>query len=100
MKKIIILAWFTFIYAQANDFLLKASLALKAGRYNDALKHISDSKKQENTNSEIYKIEGLIHEALNDRKNAIIAWKNCFKYSDNKELKKECKVHLKNLSIE
>ena len=64
MKKIIILALFTFIYAQANDFLLKASLALKAGLYNDALKHISDSKKQENTNSEIYKIEGLIHEAL------------------------------------
>tara|TARA_B100000767_G_scaffold42340_1_gene36117 strand:- start:2849 stop:3151 length:303 start_codon:yes stop_codon:yes gene_type:complete len=100
MKKIITVIILSFIYAQTNDLFFKASLALKAGLYNDALKHISDSKEQKITNPEIYKIEGLIHEALNNRVNAIIAWKNCLKYSDNKEQKEECKIHLNNLSIE
>jgi predicted negative regulator of RcsB-dependent stress response len=51
-------------------------------------------------NPEIYKIEGLIYEAINDRVNAIIAWKNCLKFSNDKKLKEECKIHLNNLSIE
>lgn len=100
MKKIITIIILSFIYSQENDLFFKASLALKAGLYNDALSHISNSKKQKITNPEIYKIEGLIHEALNNKANAIIAWKNCLKYSDNRGLKEECKIHLKNLSIE
>lgn len=100
MKKIILLIIISFTYCQTNDLFLKASLALKSGHYIDALKHISDSKKQKVMNPEIYKIEGLIYEAINDRVNAIIAWKNCLKFSNDKKLKEECKIHLNNLSIE
>jgi len=100
MKKIILLIIISFTYCQTNDLFLKASLALKSGHYNDALKHISDSKKRKVMNPEIYKIEGLIYEAINDRVNAIIAWKNCLKFSSDKKLKEECKIHLNNLSIE
>ena len=86
MKKIILLIIISFTYCQTNDLFLKASLALKSGHYIDALKHISDSKKQRVMNPEIYKIEGLIYEAINDRVNAIIAWNNCLKYSNDTKL--------------
>ena len=59
------------------------------------------SKKTNPTDSQIYKIEGLLHEALGNYKEAIKSWENCLKYSKGKQrLIKEAKNHLKNLLID
>ena len=89
------------LYGYQNDHLHNASLALRSGLYEEALVHIYDSKKINPTDAQIYKIEGLLHEALGNNKKAIQSWKNCLKYSKNKQkLIEESKNHLKNLLIE
>ena len=84
-----------------NDALVNASLALKSGMYEEALVHLSESKIKNPTDPQIYKIEGLLHEALGNNKKAIQSWKNCLKYSKGKQkLIEESKNHLKNLLID
>lgn len=101
MKIILFLVLLNFLSAYQNKYLQNASLALRSGLYEEALLHINDSKKIDPINPEIYKIEGLLHEALGNRKEAIQAWKNCLKHSKKRrELVKESKNHLKNLLID
>jgi Flp pilus assembly protein TadD len=99
MKKRYLLLFICSLFAQENN-LIKASSALRAGMFQEALMHISNSMMKNPKNSEVYKIKGLLHEALDEKENAIISWKDCIKYSKDERLNKEAKIHLKNLLID
>ena len=99
MKRIYILLFISFLFSQEKS-LERASSALRAGMFQEALIHISESVAKNPKNPEVYKVKGLLHEALDEKKDAIISWEKCIKYSKNKRLKKEAQVHLKNLKID
>lgn len=88
------------LLAGSNDALSKASAAMKAGMYKEALGHISVSQQSDMTNPDIYRMKALLHEALDEPNHALIAWQYCLKYSKNEILSSEAKVHIQSLSLE
>ncbi len=88
------------LLAGSNDALSKASAAMKAGMYREALDHISVSQQTDMTNPDIYRMKALLHEALDEPNHALIAWQYCLKYSKNENLSSEAKMHIQSLSQE
>ena len=100
MNYILILLFFSSLFSSPNDPLIKASLAMKAGLYREALFHVSKAKKIDQKNPEVYRLEAMLHEALNESDNAVRAWKQCMTYSNNKLLTEEAKIHIDSLTKE
>ena len=99
--KIFYLTFFvTIIFAQNSNSLIKATAALNAGMYEEALVHIKEAEKEDPANPNVYQMKALLHEALSQPKEALEAWKNCLKYSKDKKVKKQAKNHIKVLSYE
>ena len=71
---------------------------MKNGNYKKALTHINNANKINSKNPDIYKMKALIHEILDEPNQAKKAWKKCLKYSTNKYMNDEAKIHIKNLS--
>ena len=90
----------TLLLGGSGDAMAKASAAMKAGMYKEALGHISVSQKSDMTNPDIYRMKALLHEALDEPDHALIAWQYCLKYSKNEILSSEAKVHIQSLSQE
>ena len=100
MKKIISFLLVGLLFAGSNDALSKASAAMRAGMYKEALAHISDAQKSDKTNPDVYRMKALLHEALNEPKLALAAWQRCLKYSKDELLSSEAKVHIQSLTEE
>jgi len=99
MKKIIISFFLLlFLNASGSDSLNKAAIAMKNGNYKKALNHINSANKTNSKNPDIYKMKALIHEILDEPNQAKKAWKKCLKYSTDKDMSHEAKIHIKNLS--
>jgi tetratricopeptide (TPR) repeat protein len=86
--------------AGPNDALFKASSAMKAGMYQEALSHIAIAQKTDKNNADLYRMKALLHEALDESKPALSAWNDCLKYSKDKFLSSEAKIHIQILTIE
>ena len=89
-----------FLCADGPSALLKASAALNAGLFEEALRHISVAQKEDSKNAEIHRMKAFLHEALDDPKNALESWKACLKHSKDKNIRREAKIHIKNLMEE
>ena len=99
--KIFYLTFFvTIIFAQNSNSIMQATAALNAGMYEKALVHIKDAEKEDPTSPNLYQMKALLHEALNQPKEALEAWKSCLKYSKDKKVKRQAKNHIKVLSYE
>ena len=98
MKKILFISIISFLCAQDYQPLVKASAALKAGMYREALRHVTDAQKREPTNSDVYRMKGLLHETIDEPEKALKAWKRCLEFSETKEMKNEANIHIQNLS--
>ena len=83
--------------AQSGQQLEKVVFAMEAGLFQEALNQLTIAQSKEPNNAEIYKLKALLLEATNDNRKAIEAWNNCIKNTNNSDLIKEAKVHLKNL---
>ena len=88
------------IYGQNSNSIMQATAALNAGMYEKALVHIKDAEEEDPTSPNLYRMKALLHEALNQPKEALEAWKSCLKYSKDKKVKKQAKNHIKVLSYE
>ena len=62
--------------------------------FDESLKQLNKALKTDPTNAQIYKLKALLYEALNDSENAIISWNKCIKYSKDKNMTIEAKIHL------
>ena len=63
----------------------------------------SDIKKAQNespTSPDVHQMKALLHEALHEPKEALGSWKKCLKYSKDKKVKREAKIHIRILSEE
>ena len=83
--------------AQSGKQLEKVVFAMEAGLFHEALNQLAIAQSKEPNNAEIYKLKALLLEATNDNRKAIDAWNNCIKNTNNSDLIKEAKVHLKHL---
>ena len=103
MKKIMITLFIIFllfqkpIYSQSGTYLKEAISAMEAGLFKEALKQLDIARVKEPNNAEVYKLKALLYEAINENNNAITAWENCLKNTNNKDLIHEAKIHLEHL---
>ena len=98
--KMIFLLVFSVLFplsAQSGKELEKVVFAMEAGLFQEALNQLAIAQSKEPNNAEIYKLKALLLEATNDNRKAIDAWNNCIKNTNNSDLIKEAKVHLKHL---
>ena len=99
--KIFYLTFFvTIIFAQNSNSIIEATAALNAGMYEKALVHIKEAEEKDPTSPNIYQMKALLHEALNQPKEALEAWKSCLKFSKDKKVKRQAENHIKVLSYE
>ena len=84
----------TFSFAQQINHLHRAISAMEIGLFDESLKQLNKALKTDPTNAQIFKLKALLYEALNDNENAIISWNKCIKYSKDKNITNEAKIHL------
>ena len=94
---LLIFSMFIPLSAQSGKQLEKVVFAMEAGLFHEALNQLAIAQSKEPNNAEIYKLKALLLEATNDNRKAIDAWNNCIKNTNNSDLIKEAKVHLKHL---
>ena len=87
-----------FSFGQQKDHLYRAISAMEIGLFDESLKQLYKASKKDPTNAQIYKLKALLYEALNDNENAIISWNKCIKYSKDKNMTIEAKIHLEYLN--
>ena len=100
MKVFYLTFFVTVLFAQSSNSIMKATAALNAGMYEEALAHIKEAEKEDSTSPNVYQMKALLHEALSQPQEALEAWKSCLKYSKDKKVKKQAKNHIKVLSYE
>ena len=83
-----------FSFGQQKNHLHRAISAMEIGLFDESLKQLNKALKTDPTNAQIYKLKALLYEALKDNENAIISWNKCIKYSKNKDMINEAKIHL------
>ena len=81
-------------FGQQENHLHRAISAMEIGLFDESLKQLDRASKTDPTNAQIFKLKALLYEALNDNKNAIISWNKCIKYSKDKNMINEAKIHL------
>ena len=84
----------SFSFGQHKNHLHRAISAMEIGLFDESLKQLNKALKTDPTNAQIYKLKALLYEALKDNENAIISWNKCIKYSKNKDMINEAKIHL------
>ena len=67
---------------------------MEIGLFDESLEQLNKALKTDPTNAQIFKLKALLYEALNDNENAIISWNKCIKYSKDKHMTNEAKIHL------
>jgi len=97
MKKLLYLMVNIFLIGNQMDPLIQASDAINTGSYKNALEYVIIAQKLEPLNPDVYRMKALLHESLGDPKKAIISWEKCILYSNDKDIKSEAEIHIKNL---
>ena len=67
---------------------------MEIGLFDESLKQLNKALKTDPTNAQIFKLKALLYEALNEYENAIMSWNQCIKYSKDKNMTNEAKIHL------
>tara|TARA_B100000427_G_C15493604_1_gene588779 strand:- start:403 stop:708 length:306 start_codon:yes stop_codon:yes gene_type:complete len=98
MKKFTIIILISFLFGTDSDLLTKAILAIKNGDYKEALIHVNKAQNTNQKNPDLYRLEALIYEMLDKPIKAKIAWKKCLRYSKDKSMNREAKIHIQSLS--
>tara|TARA_B100000609_G_C16886160_1_gene267305 strand:+ start:192 stop:524 length:333 start_codon:yes stop_codon:yes gene_type:complete len=95
LSLIFLLTFFlNFSFSQQKNHLQRALSAMEIGLFDESLEQLNKALKTDPTNAQIFKLKALLYEALNDNENAIISWDKCIKYSKDKNMTKEAKIHL------
>ena len=84
----------SFSFGQQKNHLHRAISAMEIGLFDESLEQLNKALKTDPTNAQIFKLKALLYEALNDNENAIISWNKCIKYSKDKNMTNEAKIHL------
>ena len=100
MKVLLMFILFCTLRADDSNSLLMATAALNAGMYEEALIHTNKANLSDPNSPEVYQMKAFLHEALDQPKEALQAWRDCLKYSKSKKIKKQARNHINILSEE
>ena len=81
-------------FGQQEHHLHRAISAMEIGLFDESLEQLNKALKTDHTNAQIFKLKALLYEALNDNEGAINSWNKCIKYSKDKNMINEAKIHL------
>ena len=98
IKKIFAILFISYLLGNDSDFLSKATLAIKNKKYKEALMHINKAEDSNQKNPDFFRLKALLYEMLGEPDLAKKAWKRCYKFSGNANMKREAKIHIQNLT--
>ena len=98
LKKKFAILFISFLFSNNIDLLSKATRAIEDKKYKEALVHINKAEDSNQKNPDFFRLKALIHEMLGEPDQAKRAWKRCYKYSKDTNMKREAKIHIHNLS--
>ena len=100
MKKLftILFIFIAFLFGNNIDLLSKATRALGDKNYKEALIYINKAEVNNQKNPDFFRLKALLHEMLKEPDQAKRAWKKCYKYSKDTNMRNEAKIHIHNLS--
>ena len=96
MKKLftILFIFIAFLFGNNIDLLSKATLAIGDKKYKEALIYINKAEANNQKNPDFFRLKALIHEMLEEPDQAMRAWKKCYKYSKDTNMRNEAKIHI------
>ena len=98
MKKIFAILFISYLFGNDIDLLTKATLAIKNKKYKEALMHINKAEDSNQKNPDFFRLKALLYEVLGEPDLAKKAWKRCYKFSRDTNMKREAKIHIQNLT--
>ena len=98
LKNIFPILFTSFLFSNNIDLLHKATRAIEDKKYKVALTHINKAEDGNKKNPDFFRLKALIHEMLEEPDQAKSAWKKCYKYSKDTNIRNEAKIHIHNLS--
>ena len=87
-----------FVYGQSENNLKRAISAMETGLFEESLKHLNYALNDDPKNAQVHKLRALLFEALEKKEKAIKAWNDCIRYSKDKSMIQEAKIHLNHLN--
>ena len=98
MKKMFAILFVSYLLGNDSDFLSKATRAIKNKKYEEAIMHINKAEDSNQKNPDFFRLKALLYETLGEPDLAKKAWKRCYKFSEDKNMKREAKIHIQNLT--
>ena len=98
MKKVFAILFISFLFSNDDDLLSKTTRAIEYKKYKEALEYIIKAEDSNQKNPDFFRLKALIYEMLDEADQAKEAWKMCYKYSKDINMKREAKIHIQNLS--
>ena len=83
----------TGLFAQSQS-LNKTFEAMDSGDFKLALTHLTRVIENDSTNPELFRLKGMLLESLGENDKALVAWKQCEKFSENNSLTLEANNHI------
>ena len=97
LKNIFAILFTSFLFSNDIDLLHKATRAIKDKKYKEALTHINKAEDSNKKNPDFFRLKALVYEMLGEPDHAKKAWKKCYIYSIDKNMRREAKIHIQNL---
>ena len=98
LKNIFAILFTSFLFSNDIDLLHKATRAIENKKYKEALTHINKAEDSNKKNPDFFRLKALVYEILGKPYQAKKAWKKCYKYSIDTNMRREAKIHIQNLS--
>ena len=98
LKNIFAILFTSFLLSNDIDLLHKATRAIEDKKYKEALTHINKAEDSNKKNPDFFRLKALVYEMLGEPDHAKNAWKKCYKYSRDTNMRREAKIHIQNLS--
>ena len=98
LKNIFAILFTSFLFSNDIDLLQKATRAIENKKYKEALTHINKAEDSNKKNPDFFRLKALVYEMLGEPDHAKKAWKKCYAYSKDKNMRREAKIHIQNLS--
>ncbi|MBT3590060.1 MAG: hypothetical protein HOK52_02330 [Candidatus Marinimicrobia bacterium] len=94
MKKLLLLGILSTWISAQDSSLDKTFASMNKGDFKNALSYLEIVINNDSKNPELFQLKGMLYESLNDENNALQAWKECKRLSNNNSLILEANNHI------
>ncbi|MFH1852296.1 MAG: tetratricopeptide repeat protein [Candidatus Neomarinimicrobiota bacterium] len=83
---------------QVREYIAQCLAQIEQNNYTKALDCLEAALALQDSNPELYRLQGQVLEILERPQEAITAWENCRKFATDPALREEANHHIENLS--